>query len=332
MFKLRNFVLIAAFAAVALFVGCSSDDDDDSPAPSVVSQIHLVNAGGVGAEIGTVKAMDTSYGLLFEVEVEAAALSAGYHGFHLHMYPSCEATAAVDGTVTPGGASGGHYIGDGGSSHEGPYGEGHKGDLPQLYATAGGVISNAVVAPRLQLSDIIGRAFIIHAGADDYGSGSTLGARVACGTIGVAETIETTINLVDTTGILAEIGTVTATDSPDGLLLVTNLSNIPAGNHGFHMHLNPDCGTDGSSPASNAGGHYIGNGGPDHGAPDGEGHEGDLPRLTASTGDIVKNSVLAPRLTLNDIRGHSFMIHANDDDYVNQTSAGAKIACGVIGE
>jgi Cu-Zn family superoxide dismutase len=332
MFKLRNFVLIAAVAAVALFVGCSSDDDDDSPAPSAVSQIYLVDNSGVGAEIGTVTAVDTSHGLLLEVNVEAATLTAGYHGFHLHQYPSCEATADSSGNVTPGGAAGGHYIGDGSSAHEGPGGEGHKGDLPQLYAAAGGVISDTVLAPRLQLRDIIGRAFIIHVYPDDYVNQGSAGARAACGTIGVTETVETHINLVDTIGILAQIGTVTATDSPDGLLLVANLTNIPAGNHGFHMHANPDCGTDGTSPASNAGGHYIGNGGPDHLGPEGEGHEGDLPRLIAGTGDIVKNSVLAPRLTLNDIRGHAFMIHTNDDDYADQTSAGAKIACGVIGE
>jgi Cu-Zn family superoxide dismutase len=331
MFKLRNFVLIAAVAAVALFVGCSDDDDDDSPAPSVVSQIHLVNAGGVGAEIGTVTAVDTSYGLLLEVNVEAATLGAGYHGFHLHTYPSCEA-AEVSGTITAGGASGGHYEG-GSTAHEGPYGEGHKGDLPQLYATAGGVISNTVVAPRLQLSDIIGRAFIIHAGSDDYG-GTPGGARAACGTIGVTETIVTNIYEVDMvgTGVHDRIGTVTATDSPDGLLLVANLTDIPAGPHGFHMHAYPDCTTDGSTPAGNAGGHYIGEGGgPDHEGPNGEGHKGDLPKLNALPGDIVKYAVLAPRLTLDDIRGHAFMIHAGDDDY-GANPGGTKIACGVIGE
>jgi Cu-Zn family superoxide dismutase len=328
MFKLRNFVLIAAVAAVALFVGCSDDDDDDSPAPSAVSQIYLVSTGGIGAEIGTVTAVDTSYGLLLEVNVESTTLAAGYHGFHLHQYPSCEATADSGGTITPGGAAGGHYVGDGSTNHEGPYGEGHKGDLPQLYATAGGVINNTVVAPRLQLSDIMGRAFIIHAGSDDYGT-TPGGARAACGTIGVTETIVTHINLVDTTGILAPIGTVTATDSPDGLLLMANLTDIPAGNHGFHMHLNPDCG---GSFAGNAGGHYVGDGADDsHQGPTGEGHKGDLPRLTALTGDIVKNAVLVPRLTLNEIRGRSFMIHAGDDDY-GANPGGTKIACGVIGE
>jgi Cu-Zn family superoxide dismutase len=208
-------------------------------------------------------------------------------------------------------------VGDGDSNHECPYGGGHKGDLPQLYAITGGKIINTVVAPRLTLSDIIGRDFIIHANPDDY-AGLPGGARVAYGTIAVTETLETTVNLVNTTGIGIGIGKITATDSPDGLLLVADLTSIPAGEHYFHVHEHPDCGvSDDGTPAGKAGEHY---------SVDNE-DRGILPSLEASTGDFVKKFVLAPTLdpvlTLNEIKGHSLVIHAAD---------GSRLACGIIGQ
>ncbi|TXH61396.1 MAG: superoxide dismutase [Cu-Zn] SodC2, partial [Thiothrix sp.] len=60
-------------------------------------------------------------------------------------------------------------------------------DLPALYVDSEGKATNPVLAPRLKLADLSGRALMIHAGGDNHsdhpaplGGG---GARMACGVI-----------------------------------------------------------------------------------------------------------------------------------------------------
>jgi len=84
-------------------------------------------------------------------------------------------------------AAGGHYDPAGTAKHEGPYGQGHLGDLPALYVGTDGNATLPVLAPRLKMTDLKGRALMIHAGGDNYsdvpaplGGG---GARMACGVI-----------------------------------------------------------------------------------------------------------------------------------------------------
>jgi Cu-Zn family superoxide dismutase len=52
--------------------------------------------------------------------------------------------------------------------HEGPYGNGHLGDLPALYANGDGTATHPVLAPRIKIADLKGRSLIIHAGGDNY--------------------------------------------------------------------------------------------------------------------------------------------------------------------
>lgn len=50
-----------------------------------------------------------------------------------------------------------------------PWGDGHLGDLPGLVVDAEGKANYAVLAPRLRLSDLKGRAVMIHVGGDNHG-------------------------------------------------------------------------------------------------------------------------------------------------------------------
>ena len=72
---------------------------------------------------------------------------------------------------------------------EGPEGNGHLGDLPRL-TSDGGCVTTAVVAPRLALRDLYGRALVIHEGGDNYSDSAVpLGrgsARLACGVVATA--------------------------------------------------------------------------------------------------------------------------------------------------
>jgi Cu-Zn family superoxide dismutase len=153
-------------------------------AEDVVVKINLVNEQGVGKEIGTITETDSKFGLILTPQL--SELSPGLHGFHVHDKPDCS-HAMKDGKAVPALAAGGHYDPANTGKHEGPYGNGHLGDLPALYVSADGKATLPVLAPRLKVADIKGRSLMIHAGGDNYsdtpaplGGG---GARVACGVV-----------------------------------------------------------------------------------------------------------------------------------------------------
>jgi len=139
------------------------------------------------------------------------------------------------------------------------------------------------------------------------------------------------IQLVSATGQGQSIGTITAEDSMCGVLLTPNLTGLPPGVHGFHIHVKPDCGDNGMA----AGGHLdpaITN---QHDGPyNKHGHLGDLPVLIVNQDGTATLPTLAPRFKLATIIGHAFMIHAGGDNYSDTPEklggGGARIACGVI--
>lgn len=127
------------------------------------------------------------------------------------------------------------------------------------------------------------------------------------------------------------IGYVLAEDTQYGLLLMPHLSNLPAGVHGFHVHVRPSCKDHGMA----AGGHLD----PLHtgkhlGPYNAQGHLGDLPVLIVDKQGQAKLPILAPRLTVKDIRHHALMVHEGGDNYSDEPKplggGGARLACGVI--
>lgn len=153
------------------------------------------------------------------------------------------------------------------------------------------------------------------------------------------DTLTITMNFVDANGIGAAVGTVTVTESAYGLVFTPNLRGLPAGLHGFHVHDKPSCmpgEKDGSKvPALAAGGHFDPKKTGQHGYPWGDGHLGDLPPLFVNADGIADQPVLAPRLKLSDLPGHSLMVHAGGDNYSDHPAplggGGARVLCGVIG-
>ena len=147
--------------------------------------IHAINADGVGESVGAVTATDGENGLTLTPDL--AGLPTGEHGFHIHQNPSCD-PAEKEGSMVAGLSAGGHYDPEGTSVHKGPQAEGgHLGDLPKLVVADDGTATTPVMAPRLTVADIKGRAIMIHAHGDNYsddpkplGGG---GARIACGVI-----------------------------------------------------------------------------------------------------------------------------------------------------
>ena len=146
------------------------------------------------------------------------------------------------------------------------------------------------------------------------------------------EKIETPI--YSTIGRHKQLGMITFYDTAQGLKGVVNLTNLPAGEHGFHIHEYPDCGAMNGEPAMKAGGHYDPEHTTKHLGPTGEGHKGDLPHLMTDDEGNVKTSFIAPHLTLEEIKGHSIIVHEFGDNYSDEPrplgGGGKRIACGVI--
>ncbi|WP_457388702.1 superoxide dismutase [Cu-Zn] SodC [Roseateles sp. P5_E1] len=147
--------------------------------------LSLAEKQGDGAALGTVRIVETPYGLAFYPQLKG--LPPGLHGFHVHEKPSC-APAESNGATVPAGAAGGHLDPQGTKKHGEPWGDGHLGDLPPLYVGADGTAVSPVLGPRLKLADVRNHALMVHAGGDNHsdhpmplGGG---GARMGCGVIG----------------------------------------------------------------------------------------------------------------------------------------------------
>lgn len=145
---------------------------------AIVKLQHLENGGGQNA--GTVVLQDTEYGLLISPNLKG--MDTGIRAMHIHEFGDC---STKDGVV--GGAAGGHFDPQNTGQHLGPYQEGHLGDLPPLYVDAQGNAGTPVLAPRVKVKDVRGRALMIHEGGDNFadvphklGGG---GGRAICGVI-----------------------------------------------------------------------------------------------------------------------------------------------------
>jgi Cu-Zn family superoxide dismutase len=146
------------------------------------------------------------------------------------------------------------------------------------------------------------------------------------------------VHSVSAEGIGESIGTITFRDTEHGLEIVPNLKGLTAGEHGFHIHENPDCGPkekDGKMVAAQAAGpHYDPHATGKHLGPHGAGHQGDLPKLTVGEDGVASSALHVEGLKVADILNRSVMVHAGGDNYSDVPAplggGGARIACGVI--
>ena len=177
-------------------------------------------------------------------------------------------------------------------------------------------------------------------------STAALAALLATGSLALCTTAEAAslkipMSAVSASGVDKPIGTVTATETTNGVELMPTLADLPPGPHGFHVHDKPSCAaapdpSKGGATAAGfgAGGHYDPAQSGKHEGPEGMGHKGDLPALTVDAKGMATATVIAPHLKLADLAGRSLMIHAGGDNYSDQPEklggGGARIACGVI--
>jgi Cu-Zn family superoxide dismutase len=138
----------------------------------------------------------------------------------------------------------------------------------------------------------------------------------------------------------AQLGTVTVTDAPSGVLLRVEATGLTPGWHAIHFHEKGTC-SDAGFKASGAHVH-AGKAAPVHGLLNpARKDNGDLPNFFVAADGTAKAEMFstfvsmkggAGRLALADADGSAVVVHANADDYMTQPIGGAgdRIGCAVI--
>ncbi|EDQ05665.1 Superoxide dismutase [Cu-Zn] [Sulfitobacter indolifex] len=128
-------------------------------------------------------------------------------------------------------------------------------------------------------------------------------------------------------------GSVTLNTTASGRMLVKiDVTGVPTGTHGVHLHETGDCSAD---DFTSAGGHIAGD--HQHGVlVEGGPHPGDMPNMVVGDDGVLQAEVFLDLLDIDgmikDDDGAAFVIHDGADDYTSQPAgdAGSRIACGVF--
>ncbi|WP_405226399.1 superoxide dismutase family protein [Lentisalinibacter sediminis] len=154
--------------------------EDDAGEPLLVARAELEPTEGNEAR-GTMTFSRAAGAVV--IDGELMGLPQGLHGLHIHEKGDCSAPDAT--------SAGGHFAPDGDphGSPDSPPTQHHVGDLGNIEANEQGYALVNVVDAEMTLDDgpksVLGRAVIVHAGADDFETQPTgaAGARLACGVI-----------------------------------------------------------------------------------------------------------------------------------------------------
>ena len=200
--KTRHTLL--SLALVAGLAACANEAEPEVPAPAPAPAPEALEpapaadaAGGIAlaaqarVQLAAVQDSGVSGELVFDPAGEGLHLHGSIqglapgsvHGFHLHETGDCSAPDAT--------SAGGHFNPDqmqhGDRTTPGPH---HAGDMPNLTAGDDGTATVDVQLAGMTMGDggshdVVGRAVIVHAQADDYATQPTgnAGARIACGVI-----------------------------------------------------------------------------------------------------------------------------------------------------
>jgi len=141
-------------------------------------------------------------------------------------------------------------------------------------------------------------------------------------------------DIVNSTG--QKIGTATFAAASGGVRIDVDVTQLPPGTHGIHIHTVGKC----EGPDFKTAGGHFNPAGKKHGKDNPEGpHNGDLLNLEVAADGHGTASLLDANVTLGDgptsvfqPGGTAIVIHAAVDDYKTDPAgnSGARIACGVI--
>ena len=132
----------------------------------------------------------------------------------------------------------------------------------------------------------------------------------------------------------AEMGVVTLTQGPNGVLVQADLQGLTPGAHGFHIHETGAC-----TPDFGAAGDHFNPASTGHGFNHEEGaHAGDLPNVYAGEDGAARADFFTTAVSLAadvenslfDSDGSAIIVHENPDTYGADAGAGGRVACGII--
>jgi Cu-Zn family superoxide dismutase len=185
---LRTATIAAAVAALAACGGQTVKPTPSPPAPKPVSTAQagtVVLASASGSLVsGKLSLRPMGDGVHLTGEIGGLTPNST-HAIHIHEKGDCSAADAS--------SAGGHFNPAGQPHGQVDHGAHHAGDMNNLVADGEGVAKVDAHASGVTLgggapNDVVGRAVIVHASADDYKSqpAGNAGARLACGIIKVA--------------------------------------------------------------------------------------------------------------------------------------------------
>ena len=144
-----------------------------------------------------------------------------------------------------------------------------------------------------------------------------------------------TASFIDASG--KSVGKATLTQTPVGVLIDLDVTGLPPGEHGFHVHQVGRC--DGADGFKSAGDHFAPRSKKHGFHVVGGAHGGDMPSQFAAADGRLRAHVVNSAVTLAsgatslfDRDGSALVLHAKADDYRSQPAgnAGDRIACAVI--
>jgi len=132
------------------------------------------------------------------------------------------------------------------------------------------------------------------------------------------------------------VGTVMLRDTPHGVLMEIDLTNLPPGRHAFHIHERGQC-----TPPFETAGSHLNPTSRHHGFEATTGaHAGTLPNVNVSGAGTYEGEMLARDVGLTegsgnglpDADGSSLVLHEEADDHKTDPSgnSGGRIACGIV--
>lgn len=130
----------------------------------------------------------------------------------------------------------------------------------------------------------------------------------------------------------AEAGRATATEVAGGVRFTADVTGLPPGTHGIHVHTVGAC----DAPDFTTAGPHWNPMATKHGTMNPQGpHKGDMPNLLVGAdgrGTVAVTIPAAAIDTLLDTDGAAIVVHANPDDLMTDPSgnSGGRIACGVF--
>lgn len=179
---------LTALTVCAALTGCGAAEKPAPPpgesapaaaAPAPTAEAVLESRSGSDvAGTATFTEMDGVVAMV----VEATGLTPGEHAIHLHEVGDCSAPDAM--------SAGGHWNPTGEEHGQWGHDPFHRGDIGNLVADDRGVARLTFESEVWTIggdpgTDVVGRAVILHASADDFTTQPTgnAGGRVACGVV-----------------------------------------------------------------------------------------------------------------------------------------------------